>query len=122
MKLSYAESNHPHRRVRKEFQMPRYERERILREFGVSEEDIKTSIRKINIARRQRESSILAQRSEGLSLATESMKRKMQKIVGVRRSYRIEEELLWHNAEQYGGRNLTKDEENREVCRNFFYF
>lgn len=74
-------SNRHRRRaaVLEELKIPRSERESMLREFGFDQKQINEAVRKTNIAKRQRESSIHARDSEFVQLAMLSIRRKLQK-------------------------------------------
>mmetsp|Transcript_25983 Transcript_25983/g.29728 ORF Transcript_25983/g.29728 Transcript_25983/m.29728 type:complete len:207 (+) Transcript_25983:90-710(+) len=103
-KLNTFERNHPPRRTKIEFQIPRHIREEMLREFGFSRGELAAAVKAINISKRQRQASVASQEVECTRLAFEWTVRKLKKIIRLRSSYQIEEARLWKNAE-----NLSKN-------------
>jgi len=96
--LNAFETNHPPRRTKTEFQIPRHIREEMLREFGFSRAELAMAVKNINITKRRRQASVAAQEVECTHLAVEWTARRLKKIIGLRSSYQIEEAKLWKNA------------------------
>jgi len=86
------------RRLKTEFQLPRYEREEILREFGYSRGEISDACKLIDVAKKQRRLSIATQDVECTQIAMEWTSRRVKRLIGMRSSYQIEEAELWKNA------------------------
>lgn len=98
--LQKYEQTRPARRTRAEFQMPHSVRETMLRNEGFSRREIQETVRAINIARKQRRATVMAQEVEDLHLAVEWVGRKVKKAIGARSNSTKEEAQLWKNAQR----------------------
>eukprot|EP00546_Thalassionema_frauenfeldii_P008783 CAMPEP_0178908544 /NCGR_PEP_ID=MMETSP0786-20121207/7980_1 /TAXON_ID=186022 /ORGANISM="Thalassionema frauenfeldii, Strain CCMP 1798" /LENGTH=164 /DNA_ID=CAMNT_0020580455 /DNA_START=372 /DNA_END=866 /DNA_ORIENTATION=- len=93
------ESKHPPRREFDGLKLDKSAREVILREFGYERAEILKGVRKVNIARNQRKSTLAMQEHENLHLTVEKVKKQFKKCLGVRSSYSTEEKNLWKHAQ-----------------------
>mmetsp|Transcript_16123 Transcript_16123/g.23721 ORF Transcript_16123/g.23721 Transcript_16123/m.23721 type:complete len:244 (+) Transcript_16123:65-796(+) len=97
------------RRSKTEFQIPRFMREEMLREFGYSRGELAEACKIIDAARKQRRLSIAAQEIEFTQIAIEWTSRRIKKVIGRRSSYQEEEAKLWKNAQLMSERSYIKD-------------
>jgi hypothetical protein len=82
--LETFEENRPPHRSRAELKMSHSDRVFILQDHGVTRSDIQSSIRSINIAKRQRQASLAKRVGEHLILARERVRRKVGKLTKCR--------------------------------------
>lgn len=108
IELEYYESNKGQPRDKIEMLVPAEVRKKLLRdEFGVPMKDLNESIRSVNIAKRQRRSTVATQHLEAWTQVKESTKRKFGNILKKTSSAK-EQEKLWEKAARSSS-SLTMD-------------
>merc|ERR1712176_694461 len=79
--IEFELSRIPHRRMKTQFQMPRFYREALLLDLGYSRRDLTENIVEIKSVQRQRRKSLQRSKFEKLLLAVEGTDRFMKKIL-----------------------------------------